>query len=547
MRHNTATWICHCRKVLAVLLVTGSAMPLIRAQEKLPVDEIEVVKHFDARLIEAQKIPLTPRLPEPDSLARQYQYQVTADIPKLTYPAPQIRPLALRPEAQPKAYRGMLRAGYGVPNAVLAEASYQVLQDGPAHLLISGHHLSANAKDHELQQFSSTGGALTGGYLFSPMLSLSGHLAYDVNRHYFYGVDPNDVTLYVDDHRDLKLFTAGAGVRNVEMLSGDISYAANIDVYDLRDDLGTKEGGMKLLLQGEKRFQGRHVLSLTMGADLSTLTDTEEKRDLDVLSVLPSFSWHGNAFAATGGVQLAGGNGSFDFFPDIRLLFQVSGRRLMVFAEATGGVSKNDFRTLSTINPYIHERIDMIANTVHRDYYAGVRGRIRWIDYEGKAGLTTYQNLALFEMDNVDYRKFQPLYDDGQMFKIEGSVTATPISSLRLRATIAQRVYDLDTQDKPWYLPAFDGRLQITQTSHQDRLRLHGALYLESGVPYLNAFGEADKLKGLFDVSLGGDYDITQHIGVFIQVNNLLNNTHQRWLHYPVYGINGIAGILIRV
>ena len=42
------------------------------------------------------------------------------------------------------------------------------------------------------------------------------------------------------------------------------------------------------------------------------------------------------------------------------------------------------------------------------------------------------------------------------------------------------------------------------------------------------------------------DYRFTDHISVWMQLNNLLNNKRQRWQYYPTYGLNFLLGASAR-
>jgi hypothetical protein len=50
------------------------------------------------------------------------------------------------------------------------------------------------------------------------------------------------------------------------------------------------------------------------------------------------------------------------------------------------------------------------------------------------------------------------------------------------------------------------------------------------------------KLPAVLDLQLKADYKITDRISAFAIGNNLLNRTNQRFLNYPVRGIQGILG-----
>jgi hypothetical protein len=479
---------------------------------------------------------------------RRYTYQVTVAAPQIAYQAPLLKPLALRPEEQPPVYRGHLRAGYGWPNAILGELSYHLIDDAPGQLFISGHHNSANDKKTPLKQFSSSGGTVQGGYTVAPELSIDGSVAYDIDKIFYYGLDPDDTQLYVDESRKYKTFGFRSQLENTAPLNGNVNYRGTFDLYNLQDDLGVKETGSVIGFRGEKIFGDRHVLSLTGGLTLTSMKDTEEKRGQHHAFITPAFGYHADAFAINIGARLAGQKGDFFVFPDASILVRIAGSALSAFVKAAGGITTNSFETLRTTNPYVHQRIESaLVNTVHRDYSAGIQGRIGKLEYLGEVGMTSFDSMVLFEPDFFDYRKFQPYYDNGKLYKIEGSVKTELLTNLDLMASVSKIFYDLDTEDKAWYHPGFEAAVTAGLTSLDQKLRISGSLIAASGVPYQNEFGEADKLKSLFNLSAGVDYYIIENVGAFIKINNILGNKYEPWQRYSSFGLNGVVGILVRI
>ena len=80
----------------------------------------------------------------------------------------------------------------------------------------------------------------------------------------------------------------------------------------------------------------------------------------------------------------------------------------------------------------------------------------------------------------------------------------------------------------------------------EGKLTLKADIFVQNGVPFLNSEGMAQNLNALYDLSAGAEYLFTKQIGFFVQVNNILDNKRERWHHYPVYGINGFAGVSAR-
>ena len=100
-----------------------------------------------------------------------------------------------------------------------------------------------------------------------------------------------------------------------------------------------------------------------------------------------------------------------------------------------------------------------------------------------------------------------------------------------------------DSQERAWHLPALEANFTGVYRLLEDKFRLKGELYVANGVPYQQADGTADNLNALLDVSVGGEYIITENIGAFIELNNLLNNRRERWVNYETFGINILAGV----
>jgi hypothetical protein len=53
---------------------------------------------------------------------------------------------------------------------------------------------------------------------------------------------------------------------------------------------------------------------------------------------------------------------------------------------------------------------------------------------------------------------------------------------------------------------------------------------------------EVKKLDPFVDLNLGIDYRYSKNFSAFIQCNNMANGRYNRFVNYPVYGINIIGG-----
>ena len=96
--------------------------------------------------------------------------------------------------------------------------------------------------------------------------------------------------------------------------------------------------------------------------------------------------------------------------------------------------------------------------------------------------------------------------------------------------------------------PAVQGSLFGTYNVFE-KVLLGGELYFASatyGASYRYVAGSpvetARKADAIADLNLRADYRITPNFSIFVQGNNLLGRQYERYLNYPVKGIQVIGG-----
>lgn len=523
----------------------------------LETSEVEVIKEFEARLKDTEKLKVLPGLPPLDKTPRQLNYNVPTKTVPIEYPDPSLRPIALRRGKIEKGYKGFVKLGYGIPASPYGELGYNFGGGKePYNLGIHVMHNSANFdKDFEHQRYSLTDALLKGTYyLEEGGMAVGGKLGFTSDAVHYFGYDQaggvagGDTSLTKEQVlQKFNTFQAGFNLFNGERNDMDVSYSAGVDFYNMTDNFSSSELGFDLNLTGTKWFNEKHPLSLTIRTDFTTYEDTV-KQNLNNFFLQPNFTFHDDKFRFKVGVNLVSHDDEFDLLPDLEASFALLGARLAVFGGWKGDYVKNNFKNLSDYNPYIYtyEKLD-IRNTRYNQYYGGVRGNLGVIEYNGQLGYKKAEDLALYLTDPTDLRRrFLTVYDTVDIFNIEGVLTARPFKNFELTGSLTQNIYDLKNQEKAWHLPNLEVNVSVAYKTLKDKLRLKGEIYVENGVPFLNDAGEADNLNGLFDVSVGADYQFAKNIGIFLNLNNLAGNKRQRWANYPTYGINVLGGITAR-
>lgn len=532
---------------LTLALISVFSLTAQPPGEDLETGEVEVIRDFDARLEETEKLVVEPQLPEYQKGATDLIYTIPIKILALEYPAPKIRPIAMGRDKEPEVYRGYAKAGFGTFSQPYGELGYHYNDekqfDLNAHLL---HHSGSNNNNIENQRFSFTGGQLDGTYYTDEGVAINGRTGYQSDVQYLYGYDQADTSFLKEEvRRRINLLELGGSIFNsAETLAG-INYEARADFYRLNESFGaSKETGFIIDLSGTKYIGEEHPLNVRLITDFSTFTDTATQ-DLHNFYLQPNFTYHGERFKVKIGANVVSHEDDFFLFPDVEAEAGIIGNQLGAFVGWEGSLQKNNFRNLIEYNPFVSSRL-IVENAHYNNWYGGVRGSFNDFGYEAQVGFKQVDNLATFLPLPDDQRQFQVLYDTADIFYIQGMIGGPVNEQLELTATLGQNFFSTQVGENAWHLPSLEANFSALYTAMEGKLKLRGEFYVADGVPFLNEELESERLNALFDVSLGAEYLFNDRIGAWLQLNNLADNKRERWQNYPIFGFNVMAGAVAR-
>ncbi|MEL6922862.1 MAG: hypothetical protein AAFO94_02365 [Bacteroidota bacterium] len=536
-------------KYITALSILFLPFLLLAQPDDLPGGEVEVIKNFDARLLDTEKVKIKPDLPPLDTSTQRLTYAIPTKLMPLEYLPPRIRPVAIRTEKNSKGFKGYAKLGYGIPNSPYGEVGYRSFVQDQYDFGIAGKYHAANFKDINNQRFSDLNIGLNGTYYMDEGIAIGGRLNHNRNEVHFYGVPEDVETVFArEDVRQIFNTTDfNVKVFNGARTAGDINYEAGIDFYRITDNYASSENGFDLRIGGTKWFADKHPLTVQLRTDFTTFEDTV-KQKLNNFFLNPTFAYHADAFKVKLGVNFASHNDEYFFLPDIEASANLVGSQLAVFVGWEGDLYKNNFRNITDYNPFIIPRFNLENNKYNR-IYGGVKGSVRGISYAAEASYKISDQLALFLNDDnreapfENIYGFEVLYDSVNIFNAKLTLNFNLIENLQVTGTLSQSFFDLEREEKAWHLPAFEANFSAAYLTFRDRITLKGELYVANGVPYLDDNRTAQNLNALFDISAGAEYRFTDNFGAFLSVNNLAANKRQRWNRYPTYGLNLLAGV----
>jgi hypothetical protein len=559
----------YLRIILFFLLTAMSTVAW--AQPDLPSEQVEVIKIFEAQLAESEKVAVAPELPLIDTTISKQTYDVQPKAIDVDYPAPRLKPITFKSDEEiADIYKAYFKLGAGLPKSLYGEGAFNTmvkLKEKSAvdiGLNLFHHQADYSSSKVENQRFGLTKAQGKATYYAPQGYAVSGNMGYTSNRvsYYGYNFDPFDQREGVDKEtvkQTFGIFDLGAKIFNGVQTAGDLNYSAGFDFYAMGDEFASNETGFDLKLNATKWIRGKHSFDLGLRTDFTNFKNSGVSQTLNNFWLTPSFTFHGSSLKIKAGANLASSDDEYFAFPELEVVVNLTGNELAFYTGVTGGLNKNNLRSLSTYNPYINTQFPdgTLRNTQFYHVYAGLKGSFKVFEYMIQGGYKPTNDLALYYFrypvpgEPIDLiHDFETRYDDVNIITISASLKATMLKNLTITGMLSQNIYDTNVQSKPWHLPALDANFMAVYTTSDNKLRAKAQLNLQNGVPANVRFGSGigrwEELNPLFDISLGAEYWFVKKFGAFLEVNNLLDNQRQRWAFYPIYGINVLGGITAR-
>ncbi|MCH2022690.1 MAG: hypothetical protein MK207_09455 [Saprospiraceae bacterium] len=542
-------------------------------------NQTELLKPFKAKLAKSKKFESRPHLPELDTNSnKNLNYTVPTHLMGLLYPAPVIRPLAMPKSLEEQMYNFYAKAGFGYPLSPLVEVSY--------NNIFNMVKFGVNAKHHSIlqgylpnQTFTKTHLDIDATYFSRKNIAIGTDFEFNYNTNRYYGFTDSLETITLGDDSLRQRFIDVKG--NVNIFNGKtnkalINYRGDIDFYSYSDRFGTSEFSITPNFTFEKWFgtnNQKHPLRIDVGMNFLGLKalpvtidsiNTNATKSIVLFYFHPTFTVNAGDFKARLGVNLGINETNFFIHPDVELSYTLARGALSIYLGGVGQVRQNSFRSLTYYNPFLVSNPE-IHHTNYLELFGGLRGSVKKIAYDVKAGYAFTQNLPYFmnDMDSLrQFSRFKPVYDTTGIIFIRGTLDFRLLKNLVVGGTIGYNIYQPKHFEKAFHLPTFESNFFVTydifltgkkkvsnkKAGRKERnfLSLKAELYINAGVPYLDETQTVKVLQGLYDFSFSIRYQASKNFALFVDLNNIIHNQNQRWYLYRQIGFNGMLGLEVK-
>lgn len=508
---------------------------------------ITITSEYTPVLKPASKINFSSSESLPALPKTMLKYNVPAQSMPVTYEPAALYALAVNIDSTVSWHtENFVKLGYGNLSTPYAEAGLS-LGDGVHHALSFYAKHTQSKGELPFQKFGKTYVSVNGLANMQDAHTLDAKVFFSRNSQYEYGFG-NTQKLFTEAEllRSYATFGVHAGLANKKANAYNINYHPEIFFEVLNDNRSASEMNLKAEAPISKELIENVAFNLGITADMTSYKTVNANINNTIFYIAPAIAYATEKFSIVAGATPSWDRGHFYLLPQISLDARLA-QRFSIFGGWKGYYNKTNYRTLTTFNPWIQQPAELLNNRV-MEAYGGMKGSVGdHLNYNGKVGFQKLYNLPLFINDDADGRTFK-VVNESQLnnLYIHGEVGYTQKESFSLIAGITKNFYNTLTDNKDPY-----GQIPL-ELSAALRWKLLKNIYLKSdafllnGIPYLDHSSHTTKkLSSAFDLNAGLEVNLIKNIGVWFQVNNLLNSKYQRWHQYPVLGANFLGGVVV--
>lgn len=537
-----------------LLLAAASflSLPLFAQRDTTRKPAIDITSSYKPVLRNAVKINFSGSQLSADTSKPRLSYNIPSQNLFYAYQPISLKPLALAQDTN--LYLGnrhYLKAGFGSYSTPYIAAGLS-FGDGKKSLInLYGSYISSkgNIKNQDYSQLNIKA---TGSY-FTNKNEIYGTAALRNDNYYHYGYDHTVFDYKKQDIRQqYQDVTVTAGLRNTVSTDYRINYNPNVRVNFFTNLNKASETNVMVNIPVEKKFgeafnlkvdfKGEFTNYTTIGYNPNNITVRN-----NLIQLAPSLLYSKPLFSINAGVTPVWNNGQYTVLPNIYFEAQLQEKVFMLQGGWVGRFTKNTYRHLTDVNPYLAPIFSQI-NTKETEFYGGIKASLgKHFNVNAKASFITYNNMPLFINDTAFDSKAFIISNEPTMnnLRIHGDVSYINQDKFTLNAGFTLNGYTgMKINSKAWNTLPLEatGSLRWWAFKH---LLLKSDLYIFGGGNAIVKGNNIYPFKGGFDISAGAEYKINKQFSAWLDVNNILNDRYERWHNYPVYGLNLLGGIII--
>ncbi len=512
---------------------------------------IDITSSYKPVLRNAVKINFSATHLNADTTHPNLTYNIPPQNLFYSYQPITLKPLAL--EQDSSLYLGLrnfVKVGYGNFSTPYISAGFG-FGDGKKFLAnVYADYISSRGKILH-QDYSDLHIKAAGSY-FTTKNEIYAGASVRMKENFLYGYDHTMYTYTKKDVRNqFQDIEAHIGMRNTVTGEYGINYNPSIQVSNFVNTNKLMETSVIVSGPVEKQFGEAFSFKVEGRADITKYTTKDLipniKLNNNIFQVGPSLVMSTPRFSVNGGILPTWDNGNFVWLPNVYAEAQILENKFAFQAGWVGRYTKNTYRNLSAINPYL-KTLTTQMNTKEIEYYGGIKATLgKHFNFNGKVGLVTYTNLPFFINDTATDNKAFVISNEAGVknLRAHGDISYINKDKLTVTAGLTFNGYTgMKSNAKAWHTIPMEFTSSLRWWAIRQVL-LKADFYAFGGGHYLDK-GNVSKVYGPgSDLSAGIEFKINKTFSAWLDVNNIFNTKYERWHNYEVYGLNLLGGVKV--
>ena len=565
-------------KFLIFIITISSSLSLTYAQERTKdtIDDqvVNVVKPYTPTISDAFKIKDTPKLNDSNTVKKKAVKYNIFSIPVASTFTPAKGKAANVDKAKPvKLFDNYASLGVGSYTTILGEVylnhalnntenvggyfSHHSSRGGIENLLLDDDFSKTHLNAHYSQKLRDFSWKIDTGF--------------DLQTYNWYGL-PQDIfgqaeANMIDPGHTFNSFYLGGKLKFDDAIieDGSVRFRRFGDNRDSSENRFVAKTGFNIPVQGEEITTEFYIDYIGGSFDNSYFTDDEINYGNVTFGLSPSYELRQDDLTVNLGVRLVYLNdtelndNNFFIYPNIEATYRLVDEILIAYGGITGQLQQNSYYGFANENPFVSPTL-LIAPTDQRyNGFIGLKGKLsNNVSYNIKGNYFAEQAKALFKANDArgdatrDYEygnSFGIVYDDVTTFSVAGELNIDVNRNFTLGIQGEYFNYNTDTQEEAWNLPDITGSIFMDVQISEKWYAGASAFYVGERIDEQELVGTLGQtapmrttLESYFDANAHLGYKINDQLSVFAKVNNMLNQDYERYLNFPVQGIQALAG-----
>lgn len=571
--------------ILVTLLASFQLTFAQKKDENIGSEVVNIVKPYSPTISDAFKVKETPTFEDDAEIQKEkIEYSIFSFPVASTFTPAKGRAADVEKAKKEKLYKNYATLGLG--NYLTLNAELFITEDISKSEYVGGmiRHLSSQGDiDGVLldNQFATTSADVTYG-------SRDKDLHYNVDLGYknqisnWYGLPITSVSIEetsiienISEKQSFNTIKLGGrlGMREGVLNNSSLLFKRFSDAFD--------SGENRFYIKPETSFE---IMNTKVNFDVivdyvggsferTFLTDNSFKYSNINFGASPSILMQDDDYSVQFGAsvfystQKLDGNSDSKLFiyPNIKASYKLVPEILTLYAGAEGTLHQNSYADFVDVNPFVSPTLFVSPTNQKYDIYGGLNGKLsNTVSFNVRASYKDEEAKALFRNNSYDpFLANTEGYAFGNSFSVAYDNVKTISGFAELKADFSKNVsfgingtynnYSVDQEQEAWNLPQFELASTVDITITEKWYAGAKVFFVGDRKDQLLVPSVASVFPPIYDtqtVTLDSYFDLNAHIGykynerltAFLKGNNLANQNYERWMNFPVQGIQVMIG-----